>query len=418
MNGLYDGEFAGYKIASSDELDTALRQAVVAVDANVLLDLYRFRYQTSKDLIKTFKSLGDRLAVPHQALREFWRHRQRAQGSPRGATKTATDALSKSAQAMSNALTTWAKAVGVDDDELSALTGRVDGFLGSLRETVQELLHDADAERSGDPILEQLEELLAGKVTQPLPDDLHAEAVAEANRRIEAEQPPGYKDAQKEDTDAVDGAAGDYLVWYQATRYAHERDQDLIIVTRDEKEDWWWRQQSEFIGPRPELTLEYHRLSGRRLFLMRPADLLSRASVLEVEVDQESSLDAERVTEDDHDDDDTNTGLWTLDAVAALLNRLDAEAPVQANALRLATPDRRGRVTREQVYELGGYDDDRMLRGFTRPFRRLTELLQRDGVVPPGVPQIFVARYPDGVKTSYFSVPDEVPPLLDELRRT
>jgi len=414
MNGLYDGEFAGYKIASSDELNTALREAVVAIDANVLLDLYRFRYQTSKDLIKTFKSLENRLVVPHQALREFWRHRQRAQGSPRGATKTATDALSKSAQAMSNALTTWAKAVGVDDDELSALTGRVDGFLGSLRETVQELLHDADAERTGDPILEQLEELLAGKVTQPLTSEEHAECVAEANRRIENEQPPGYKDAHKEDADATDGGTGDYLVWYQATRYAQQQGQDLILVTRDEKEDWWWRQPSEFIGPRPELALEYYELSGHRLFLMRPADLLSRASVLEVEVDQESSLDAERVT-DEEEDPDPVVAAWTRDAVAALLDLLDVEAPVQANALRLATPDRGGRVTREEVYALGNYDDDRMLRGFTRPFRRLTESLQRKGVVPAGVPQIFIARYPDGVKTSYFSVPEEVPPLLDEL---
>jgi hypothetical protein len=290
----------------------------------------------------------------------------------------------------------------------------VDGFLGSLRETVQDLLHDADAERSGDPILEQLEELLAGKVTPPLTDDLHAECIAEANRRIENEQPPGYKDAHKEDTDAVDGGAGDYLVWYQATQYAHQQDQDLIIVTRDEKEDWWWRQQSEFIGPRPELTLEYYELSGRRLFLMRPADLLSRASVLEVEVDQESPLDAERVTEE-VEGDDTIVEAWTLDAIAALLDLLDVEAPVQANALRLATPERGGRVAREQVYALGDYDGDRMLRGFTRPFRRLTELLQRKGVVPASVPQIFVARYPDGVKASYFSVPDEVPPLLSEL---
>ncbi|MEU6789324.1 hypothetical protein ABZ912_59955 [Nonomuraea angiospora] len=40
MNGLYDGEFAGFKIASPEELDSALREAVVAIDANVLLDLY------------------------------------------------------------------------------------------------------------------------------------------------------------------------------------------------------------------------------------------------------------------------------------------------------------------------------------------------------------------------------------------
>jgi hypothetical protein len=412
MNGLYDGEFVGYKIASTAELDTALREAVVAIDANVLLDLYRFRPQTSQDLINILKSLDDRLVIPHQALREFWRHRQRSQGSPRGATKTATDALAKSGRSMGDALATWAKAVGVDDDEVSDLTARVDDFLDALKSELQQVLHDADAERGGDPILDQLEELLAGRVTQPLNPEEWAECVAEATRRIEAEEPPGYKDVDKQDGDSPEGGAGDYLVWYQATRYAKDQSRDLLIVTRDEKEDWWWRQQSDFIGPRPELTLEYHKLSERRLFLMRPADLLARASVLEVEVDQASSVDAGRVA----DIEEEPTGeLWTAEALSALLQRLDREAPVQAAALRLATPDTGGRVSREKVYELGGYADDRMLRGFTRPFRRLTKALQGEAAVPTGVSTIFVARYPDGVKASYFSVPGEVPRLLEEL---
>src|SRR6266700_6807594 len=133
MHGLYDAEFVGFKIASSEQLDTALREAVVAVDANVLLDLYRFRPQTSRDLIKTLRTVGDRLVVPHQALREFWRRRQRLQDSPRGATRAATDALDKSGRSIRDALDAWAKAVGVDDDELSDLTARVDDFLGALK---------------------------------------------------------------------------------------------------------------------------------------------------------------------------------------------------------------------------------------------------------------------------------------------
>jgi hypothetical protein len=36
-------------------------------------------------------------------------------------------------------------------------------------------------------------------------------------------------------------------------------------------------------------------VTGRRLFLVRPTDLLGRASVLDVEVDQASSADAERI---------------------------------------------------------------------------------------------------------------------------
>ena len=90
MQGLYDEDFVGYRVASPAELDAALREAVVAVDANVLLDLYRFRPQTSQDLIKTLRGLGDRLVVPHQALCEFWRRRHRSQDSPGAATKAAT----------------------------------------------------------------------------------------------------------------------------------------------------------------------------------------------------------------------------------------------------------------------------------------------------------------------------------------
>src|SRR6266536_3852545 len=89
------------------------------------------------DLIKSLKSLGDRLVVPHQALRDFWRRRQRLQDSHRGATKTAADALAKSGRSIRDALDTWAKAVGVDDDELSDLTTRVDDFLDELKGELQ-----------------------------------------------------------------------------------------------------------------------------------------------------------------------------------------------------------------------------------------------------------------------------------------
>jgi hypothetical protein len=412
MNGLYDGEFAGFKIASSEDLDTALREAVVAIDANVLLNLYRFRSQTSRDLIKILIGVGDRLLVPHQALREFWRHRQRSQGSPIGATKIAIDAIGKSGRAISDALSIWAKAVGVDHDELSQLSSRVNDFTEAMTLELQEVLQDTSEERVGDVILAQLETLLSGRVTAPLSEEEWTECVKEGNRRIQAEEPPGYKDADKQGNGSPEGGTGDYLVWHQAIRYAKEVGRDLVIVTQDEKEDWWWRQQAEFIGPRPELTLEFYELTGKRLFLMRPSDLLARAEVLEVEVDQASSMDAERVAESRVDQ---SLEPWTRDGVSALLKRLDREAPVQAAALRLATPDQRGRVSREKVYELGDYGDERMLRGFTRPYLRLTEALQDEGIIPPGVAPIFVARYPDGVRASYFEVPSEVPRLLTEL---
>ena len=409
--GLYDDDFVGYRIPSDEELNVALREAAVAVDANVLLGLYRFLPQTANDLIKVLERFEDRLIVPHQALREFWRHRQRAAGSPEAATQVAGGAISKATASIAQALDTWSKQVGLDVGERGALLERVTTFADDLREELA-AVHDRTDARAGDedPLLTQLERLLNGRVTSALPGQEWEECVVEGNRRVEAEEPPGYRDAAKQESDVPEGAAGDYLIWYQATRVAAERGCDLIVVTSDEKEDWWWRRQATLLGPRPELTLEYHNLSGRRLFLLRPPDLLARAAALDVEVDEQSFADAERRSDED-------ITQWTAEALAALLSRLDHDSPVQAEAIRLAARSG-GRVTREKVYELGGFPDERMLRGFTRPPARLTVALQAEGVVPEGVLPIFVARYPDGVKASYFTVPPEIPAAYAELTRS
>jgi hypothetical protein len=150
-------------------------------------------------------------------------------------------------------------------------------------------------------------------------------------------------------------------------------------------------------------------LSGRRLFMLRPQDLLARAGALEVEIDEDSLADADRPPEPD-----PKPAAWTADALLALLKRLDEEAPVQAKAIRTAA-QQGGRVTRDEIYALGKFSEQRMLRGFTRPPLRVTAALQAKGIVPENVRPIFVARYPEGVKASYFTVPPEVPALYAEL---
>lgn len=83
MVGLFDG-FEGYRVLADTDVDEALRSALVAVDANVLLNLYRYNARTADDILAIFEKLGDRLVVPHQAIREFHRNRLAAIGNPDG----------------------------------------------------------------------------------------------------------------------------------------------------------------------------------------------------------------------------------------------------------------------------------------------------------------------------------------------
>jgi hypothetical protein len=72
--GMFDG-FEGYRKPSAQQQRDALRTALVVVDANVLLNLYRYTATTRDDLFAVLSTVGDRLWVPHQVMREFWRNR-------------------------------------------------------------------------------------------------------------------------------------------------------------------------------------------------------------------------------------------------------------------------------------------------------------------------------------------------------
>ena len=102
---------------------------------------------------------------------------------------------------------------------------------------------------------------------------------------------------------------------------------------------------------------------------------------------------------------------WTIEGLTELLHRLEPERPLQAEVIRAAAR-KRGRITRRQVYRLGGYDPSRSLRGFTRPSNRITLQLQREGIVGHGVDQPLRPVFGQGGLATHFVVPPELVRLL------
>jgi hypothetical protein len=254
-------------------------------------------------------------------------------------------------------------------------------------------------------VLNRLAALLEGKVLPRPSDDEWTKLVAEGKRRVEDQQPPGYLDADKDEH--PEGPAGDFLVYWQSCEEAKKRQLDLVIITGDEKEDWWWRHRSVVIGPRHEMTKEFYDFSGgRKLLLLRPQDLLLRSAALDVQINPASLEDAGR----ERDDLDP-VGIWTAEAVTELLRRLDMEGQVQSDVIREAAA-LGGTISREIVYELCGYNDERMLRGFTRPAARITAELQAEGLLAEPVTPVLKPMYPDGVRASGFRIPTEVVAIL------
>ncbi len=72
--GLFDG-FEAYRTPSDADYESVLRRGLIALDTNVLLDLYRMNARVRKDMMTVLHTLKDRIWIPQQVIVEFWRNR-------------------------------------------------------------------------------------------------------------------------------------------------------------------------------------------------------------------------------------------------------------------------------------------------------------------------------------------------------
>lgn len=393
---------------TSADIETALKAGLLSLDANTLLNFYRYSPKAREALMDVLQAAGDRVWVSHQAALEFWRNRCSVIDSRAQATTDLVSAINKNESAIENGVNAWAKQTAIPEDVKTQLLGTFRNVFAEAREIINAeaaggdvISYDADR----DAVLGALSRLLSSHVGEPLPPDDHEAALVEGERRAKAGEPPGFRDIDKSEGGGPEGASGDYLVWTQSIREAMTRGLPLVVVTGDEKEDWWWRHRSAFLGPRAELAREFATYSQHRLYMLRPVDLTEHAGALNVTLPEDASDDVARAS-------GMKRERWTSDAVFALLARLDLEGAVQAQVIREASANG-GSIDRARIYELGGYSEDRMLRGFTKPTARITLALQEAGLAPWGVAPALEPRYETGVLALRFEVPREFVEILD-----
>ncbi len=103
---------------------------------------------------------------------------------------------------------------------------------------------------------------------------------------------------------------------------------------------------------------------------------------------------------------------WTVKAYTEAMRTLSAGGHVvQVQAIRAAVSSGTGLVSREDVYALGGYDESRTLKGFTRPVNRIQADLVDRGLLDEESADLLEPVYPPVTgyaRATAFRVPMEV----------
>jgi PIN domain-containing protein len=264
--------FPGWTPPDEETLDRYWQQATVAVDASVLLDLYRFSSEARSNLLEVLHSFGERLWVPHQVAYEFHRNRFGVLLAQREAEDALLGELGEIRHDINEQLSKRLRGVGRRD--VAPLRKAIeDGFSG-LREKLQEV-EKAHTEGLGDsirddPIYEEVVELCGHRIGRAFEGERLKEVLADAEERLKNEIPPGYMDAEKDG----DGRFGDMILWHQLCDRARETNKPVILVADDQKADWVWEVRGKVLGPRPELVAEMREKADVGFHLYTPVRLL------------------------------------------------------------------------------------------------------------------------------------------------
>lgn len=276
---LFDG-FKGYYRASRLERLQALKEGLIVLDTNALLDLYRFSPSARAELFEVMRLVHARLFVPHQVALEFHRNRVDAVA---GRTQEFDEQRARLTEVRHRAVAlvrqlAWrssgrnADAEGVEHAINSAFDEAAQ-LLESVADAY-DLEPDTLAMAESDPIATEANRVLQGCVAAPPDAATRAADLEEAARRIDGKIPPGFGDRSK---GTGEGAEGDYLWWAELKRRAAaDEPAHVVVVSNDvRKGDNVYEKRGLRVGPSPELVAELESCSGARLHWLTVSEFLT-----------------------------------------------------------------------------------------------------------------------------------------------
>lgn len=255
--------FPGNFIPTEEEFAKLWDEGKFCIDANILLNLYRYTTPTKKALEDSLDYVSDKLIITHHAAKEFFRNRL-------GVTSGQAEEYQKALKQIDNLYS-----ILINKTKHPCVEGEIVQNLNELRPQLEAQLNEKYktlvSRLNNDEILIYIENLLKGKVVSQFDEAKIQLLSTEGDQRYQKEIPPGYKDGKKDNSGDPLRKYGDLIIWKQLIEYAKNESKPIVFITDDRKEDWWLEQNGKKIGPRPELIEEF-RNDTKQLFWMYPVE--------------------------------------------------------------------------------------------------------------------------------------------------
>lgn len=232
---------------TSEEKNELWKTATFIFDTNIFLNLYRYTRKTRDLMFKAFASFNDRIWMPNHVAHEIMNNRCQVicETNDRytNITKEMDVFMHKCMQELR---------LSEDDEDYVDLKNYIADWIKKNQKSNQ-LVKTFD----DDTILNQLLIVFDGKVGKGFSEEELDIIKKDGVYRFSRKTPPGFRDSKKQVDNFDNNAYGDLIVWKEILKYAKDLKKDIIYVTNDKKEDWWYIINGKTVGPRVELRKEF-----------------------------------------------------------------------------------------------------------------------------------------------------------------
>jgi predicted nucleic acid-binding protein len=246
-------QFPGYYNPTEEEFKKLWENCIFSFDTNILLNVYRYSPKSRERLFEVWRNLNERIWIPHQVALEYLQERLNVISHQSKPYRELQDMLDDASKGFTQKIEEFSRR-----HSFSSLTDTKEllNILENAHNQIKDALTASSAKYPdllcSDSFWDEITQLFHKKVGEPYSQKNSSENSKKAENRFKHQQPPGYLDAKKPETERY----GDVTIWFQLTDYVKSQEKPLIFVTDDEKEDWWLKHKGKTIGPRPELIQE------------------------------------------------------------------------------------------------------------------------------------------------------------------
>lgn len=295
--------FPGFYKAPLQDVETLMRDAIIVLDTNVLLDIYRYSTETAAQIIALMEGIKEHLWMPYQVAYEY--HKNRNAEVLAGHIGTYNSMLKSAKELLSS----------FDDERKHPFLPQKD--LVTLKKELQKVVKTLEKGRKNcagliinDAYKERIADLYEGRLGVDYNKGTKEQYIKEAEERYLKLTPPGYEDRKK-----PDNKYGDYLIWRQMIDYASQNKCPVIFVSNDLKEDWIEEVCGMKVGPRAELIDEFYGLTGQFFYcysLTQFVEISNKYYNISQKVNKTAEKEMEKLIQEVHSEDKENFGSTSI----------------------------------------------------------------------------------------------------------